>query len=130
MQKTIYMLEDDQDDRLLTDEIMDDLALPVTIRYFSNSVELTEAMEKELPSLVLMDFNAPPSGALAAIREIRKTVSSHVPLVILTESKTNANRDACYREGASSVITKPTTMEATKKRVEGFFRYWLEVAEI
>jgi hypothetical protein len=45
MNKMIYMLEDDSDDRYLTEETLSDLHITVPVKFFSNSNDLFSALE-------------------------------------------------------------------------------------
>ena len=53
-----------------------------------------------------------------------------IPIVILSDSISEKYRNECYAYGASSFIRKPQTVEDTAKKIETFFKYWLNVAEV
>ena len=131
MPKLIYMLEDDSDDRYLTREIVDELGLDLSIRFFSNSSELLDALQQELPSLVLVDYNSSPENGLAVLQRIREHGHTNsLPVIILTENNYPSVKKNCYSAGASTVISKPSDMAGTKVRIKTFFDYWLNVAEV
>jgi len=55
---------------------------------------------------------------------------SHIPVVVLGERSSPDYVKECYRAGASTFITKPSSVNTTKRKIEMFFSYWFEVAEV
>ena len=132
MRKLILMLEDDSDDRYITESAVADLGLDVEIEFFSNSnkfLNSLSAMDK--PSLLLIDYNSVPENGLEVLKNIKSLpIMSSVPIVILSDTSTETYRNECYAHGASSFIKKPQTVTGTAKKIETFFKYWLDVAEV
>ena len=128
METLIYMLEDDSDDRYLTNEIVEELGMDINIKYFSSSTDLMEMLEKNTPALILTDFNSSPENGLEVLSKLKTTSASGVPCVILTENEYPGLKSKCYAAGASSVITKPKDMVQTRQKIKSFFEYWLYVA--
>ena len=125
------MLEDDSDDRYLTREIVDQLNLDLDISFFSGSSQLYNALHKEMPALILVDYNSSPEDGLQVLEKLKTDSSTkELPVIILTENNYPSLKANCYRAGASTVISKPKDMEGTREKIQGFFRYWLEVAEL
>jgi CheY-like chemotaxis protein len=131
MPALIYMLEDDSDDRYLTDEVVSELGMDIQIKYFSSSIELVKALEENIPALILADYNSSPENGLQLLEKLKNnTLASSVPVVILTENNYPNLKKNCYVAGASSVISKPRDMVETRQRIRTFFDYWLNVAEV
>ena len=131
MSTLIYMLEDDSDDRYLTDEVVTELEMDIRIEYFSSTTSLLEALEKKSPALILADYNSSPENGLQLLEILKNNaVAKAVPVVILTENNYPGLRKNCYAAGASSVICKPRDMVETRHRIRTFFEYWLNVAEV
>lgn len=127
----ILMLEDDQDDRYFTSTVMKDLEITVPIRFLSNTDDLFPTLEKGIPTLILMDYNLQPETGLELLQKIRSHPSfQHIPVVLLGDIANPDFITQCYMYGANSYAIKPTTMHATKLKIELFFRYWLEVVEL
>jgi len=55
---------------------------------------------------------------------------SSIPVVILSDNNFSRYRDEAYAYGASSFIKKPGGLDDTKNKIETFFKYWFEVAEV
>lgn len=131
MASSVYMLEDDTDDRMLTRDILDELKMDVAIRFFSSSNELLDKIANEKPALVMVDYNSNPQNGIQVLKQIKSNAeTSYLPVVILTESKSGNLRKECYQAGASSVIVKPSDMSQTKEKIQTFFSYWLNVVEV
>ena len=83
------------------------------------------------PSLLLIDYNSVPENGLEVLKKIKSLpIMSSVPIVILSDTSTETYRNECYAHGASSFIKKPQTVTGTAKKIETFFKYWLDVAEL
>jgi len=132
MRKLILMLEDDSDDRYVTESAITDLGLDVEIKFFLNSNQFLNALSTEdKASLLLIDYNSVPENGLEVLKKIKNlSVMNSVPVVILSDSNTEKYRNECYAYGVSSFIRKPRTVEDTAKKIETFFKYWLNVAEV
>lgn len=130
--KLVYMLEDDSDDRYLTERTIADLNLPVAIRFFSSSHQFLDSLAvAETPSLILLDYNSKPDSAVDVLKTIKSSAKhSGTPVVILSDSKLAKFKAECYACGASSFIQKPSKVDQTKSFITTFFHYWLQVAEI
>ncbi len=62
--KLVYMLEDDSDDRYITDSLIEELRLPIQIKYFVNSDSFLEFLsDAEKGFLILIDYNSKPENA-------------------------------------------------------------------
>jgi CheY-like chemotaxis protein len=128
----ILMVEDDPDDRYITNQTLKELGFNVPIIYLTQSDKVFSYLaEHEAPAIILIDYNSSPDNGV----EILKTLKSHpgyqhIPVIILSESAAPAYVTECYRHGANTFIVKPFTSAATRKKIESFFTYWLEVAEV
>lgn len=126
----ILMLEDDPDDRLLTSDVLTGLSVSVPITFLSRAADLIPTLEGAEPLLILMDYNLNPETGLDLLKKVKAIPQyKHVPIILLGDI-TDPNFIAqCYYHGANTYATKPTTLEATKRKIGLFFQYWLEVAE-
>lgn len=130
-QPYILMLEEDHDDRQLTESVLLELGFDTPVKYVRYSNELFEHLEGEHhPSLILMDYNSTPSPAIDILKELKGNIAyRHIPAVVLGEGLPQHFIKECYELGASSYITKPASSKGTKDKIETFFKYWLNVAE-
>jgi len=130
--KNIWIVEDDSDDRYLTEETLSDLGINVPLRFLSSSDELFNSLSaQEEPSLILVDYNIGPDNGFKVLKKLKgHSLYSKIPVVILSDNHLPRYKDECYQYGASSFIKKPDTMEETHQKIGTFFKYWLEVAEV
>ena len=130
--RLILMLEDDGDDRYLTETAITELGLDVELKFYANSNEFLRSLSASLmPSLLLIDYNSTPENGLEVLKKIKEIKPiNQIPVVILSDSNSEKYRNECYANGASSFIKKPQTVEATTSKIETFFKYWLTVAEV
>lgn len=127
------MLEDDSDDRYITEQAIEELGLDVDIEFYSDSIQFLHflAGTSLYPSLILIDYNSTPENGLAVLKKIKAlTPLNKLPVIILSDSNTEKYKAECYAHGASSFIQKPQTVEATANKIETFFKYWFTVAEV
>ena len=132
MNRYVLMLEDDSDDRYITSETLTSIGLNVPVWYVVHSNELfSELQSGTKPMLVIADANSKPDDGLTVLKRLKEnTDTAAIPVVILTEQRNDAFANACYAAGASTVITKPMRDDHTARKIEAFFRYWLDVAEV
>jgi len=113
--KTIYLADDDQDDRFFLRQAIEAADASTEIIEVENGLELISVMKKQpghQASLILMDMNMPKMNGLETIAAIRADAQlSAVPVVMISTSSNSALIEMAYEAGADSFITKPSTFE-------------------
>ena len=132
MNPQIIMLQTDPDDRFLTESMMHELRPDLDIKYVPNLDELkTHFKEKARHSLILLNDRGTITARAQVLRQLKGDSSlKHIPVVVLGERSSPDYIEECYRAGACSFITKPSSIQGTQKKIDLFFSYWLDVAEI
>ena len=132
MDKTkIILLEDDPDDRFITESILKDIGLTLSIRFVTESEELFTVLKEYKPQLIIVDYNAKPDDGMNVLRRLKSgSDTKGIPVVILADSLPERHIKNCYEQGACSVILKPDTYEDNRKKIELFFTYWMKVVEL
>ncbi|MCF2495028.1 response regulator [Dyadobacter chenhuakuii] len=114
-QKTIYLADDDQDDRFFLRQAIQAANASTEIIEVENGLELIKAMKQlsgQQASLILMDMNMPKMNGLETIAAIRADADlSAVPVVMISTSSNTLLIEKAYQAGADSFITKPSTFE-------------------
>ena len=128
----ILMVEDDPDDRHITNQTLKEIGFNVPIIYLTQSDKVLSFLAAhEAPAIILIDFNSNPDNGIEVLKTLKgHTAYRHIPVIILSESAAPTYVTECYRHGAHTFIVKPFTTAATRKKIENFFTYWLEVAEV
>ncbi|MDB5250938.1 MAG: hypothetical protein JWP27_107 [Flaviaesturariibacter sp.] len=125
----ILMLEDDQDDRSMTSAVVEELQIPVPVRFLTRSSLLFETLAESEPMLIVLDYNLNPETGLDILRKLKADANyRHIPVVLLGETDDPHFVAQCYQHGASTYARKPGTFEGTRKKIGLFFQYWLSVA--
>jgi len=138
---TILMAEDDPDDRLLVKEAFQESRVANSICFVENGVELLDYLRRQgkfkysehfpAPDLILLDLNMPCKDGREALEEIKADQHlRHIPVVVLTTSKTEEDILRSYDIGAAGFITKPVTFEALVKVVQGLQEYWVQIVRL
>jgi CheY-like chemotaxis protein len=128
----VLMIEDDVDDRYITDKYFLDNGYKINVEYFSSADEhilqyLSDLDSSRMPHLILMSgkYGLDLLGKLKAHGIFRQ-----IPVVILTEMSHPFSINEAYALGASSVIVKPSTHELTKEKIQDFSKYWFSTVEL
>src|SRR5690242_13166187 len=126
----ILMIENDEDDRLLTRETFQQ-EWPMAQLEFIMAEELASRLPvSSPPQLILLTMNARPYTAIGMIETIRATKGCElIPIVVLSESARQEEITACYAAGASSFIKKPASYADTLFKIKTFINYWGHTVE-
>ncbi|NNM03737.1 MAG: response regulator [Gemmatimonadetes bacterium] len=89
------------------------------VRVVANGLEALEALEEELPDLILMDVQMPEMDGLEATQKIRRdTRFSAIPIVALTAHVLPEERQRCEDVGMDDYVPKPFKPGELRERVE------------
>ena len=85
----------------------------------------------DMPDVILLDINIPRENGFALLEKIKAdTRYSHLPVSMLTTSKSSSDVHKAYQLGASSFICKSTSADGMRKIADIFCAYWLSLAEL
>ncbi|HCV02546.1 response regulator [Pseudoalteromonas sp. SSMSWG5] len=138
---TILMADDDEDDRLLTQDALAESRVLNELYFVEDGVELLEYLERKgkfsekesspRPGLILLDLNMPRMDGREALQAIKTNPNlKGIPVVILTTSKQEEDMVKGYDLGAASYITKPVTFEGLVELMKTLGKYWVEFVEL
>jgi len=137
---TILIADDDEDDRLLTQDALTESRVLNTLYCVEDGVELLEFLNRQgkyqnkeqspRPHLILLDLNMPRKDGREALKEIKDNPDlKGIPVVILTTSKQEEDKIKGYNLGAASYITKPVNFEGLVELMKTLGKYWIEFVE-
>jgi two-component system response regulator len=137
--RPIAVAEDDLDDRELTRDAFAELHVSNPLTFFNDGADLLEYLrncmhdddrDDELPAMVLLDLNMPRIDGRQALRLIRADARlQHLPVVVLSTSRSESDISESYQDGASSFITKPTRFQGLVDALRSLDRSWFEPRE-
>lgn len=123
--KPLRIILDDEDDRMLFKEVINDLKENIEVVMFENGDDLMSALKHpgaSLPDFIFLDLNMPLKNGHECLRELRSLDSlSSVPVVIYSTTSNKEQIDKTYTEGANLYIRKPTSFKALKEMAENVF---------
>jgi CheY-like chemotaxis protein len=139
---TILMADDDEEDRELTRDALQDARLANEMRFCVDGQDLIDylrrqgkyadpAVDAPRPGIILLDLNMPKKDGREALAEIKADESlRRIPVVVLTTSKDEEDVLRTYDLGVNSFITKPVTFAGLVEAMRTWTRYWFEVVEL
>jgi len=111
IKKSIWIADDDDDDRMLIKEAFEESAYKEPLMFFENGekiIELLSSKTQYKPSLILLDLNMPKVNGHDVLNFIKKNkTTKDIPVIILTTSKSEEDKKIVLKMGASGFITKP-----------------------
>lgn len=113
--KTIYLVDDDQDDRFFIREAIQECGANATIIEVENGSDLLALVNEACDpasSVIIIDMNMPKMNGLETVSVIRMDSRfSEMPVVMLSTSSNPALIQTAYDSGVSSFVTKPSTFD-------------------
>lgn len=139
---TILICDDDVDDRMLTQQALEDAHISNNIRFVEDGEQLLDYLYQRgeyldqngtapRPGLILLDLNMPKMDGREALKIIKEDKTLHdIPIVVLTTSGLDQDIIRSYQLGVNSFIPKPVTFSGLVEAMNVLGRYWLEIVEL
>jgi len=139
--KTILLVEDDRDDEELTLRALRRSNIRNEVIVAHDGAEALELLFGEgkfveheadlLPAVVLLDLKLPKVSGIEVLRRIRGDARTRrLPVVVLTSSRHERDRDEVYDLGANSYICKPVDFEKFSEAIGQLGMYWVLLNEL
>lgn len=135
---TVLLVEDDEEDVLLTKDALRNSKLAIELEVVTNGEHALTYLRQESPytdkprpDLVLLDINLPRKNGW----EVLKTIKTHdslksLPVTILTTSSEDPDIQRSYDLGANSYITKPVGIEEFHRVVQAIQDFWFTIVKL
>jgi CheY-like chemotaxis protein len=139
---TILICDDDEDDRMLTAQALEDAHVSNDVRFVNDGEQLLDYLFQRgayadkagtapRPGLILLDLNMPNMDGREALKLIKGDESLRdIPIVVLSTSGLEQDIVKSYQLGVNSFITKPVTFSGLVEAMNVLGRYWLEIVEL
>jgi CheY-like chemotaxis protein len=113
----IFLADDDEDDRFLFQEALNEIQLPTQLTTVRDGEQLMEILNAQvLPDILFLDLNMPRKDGFQCLIEIRKNDKlKQLPVVIFSTSYQPDAVTKLYENGAQYYIRKPSNFEHFKK---------------
>lgn len=123
----IYLADDDQDDRMLFKEALDEIDVAIVIEDFDNGVTLMDNLlnkDKPLPDLIYLDLNMPLMNGEECLHDIKNEPKlSQIPIIIYSTYVDRTGADSLQQKGANLYIEKPDTFNKLKNLLRKSLEY-------
>lgn len=137
----ILVAEDDEEDRMLVQEALEESRLANQLFFVTDGEELMAYLRHEgkyadtekfpMPGLILLDLNMPRKDGREAMKELKADPHLRIiPTVVLTTSKAEEDIIRTYDMGVNSFITKPVTFSSLVNVMRTLGKYWFEIVEL
>lgn len=139
---TILICDDDEDDRMLTQQALQDAHISNNLRFVEDGEQLLDYLYQRgayagetgkapRPGLILLDLNMPKMDGREALKVIKGDKTLHdIPIVVLSTSGFDQDIVRSYQLGVNSFITKPVTFSGLVEAMNVLGRYWLQIVEL
>jgi CheY-like chemotaxis protein len=139
---TILICDDDEDDRMLTQQALESAHVSNDVRFVEDGEQLLDYLHQRgeyagetgkapRPGLILLDLNMPKMDGREALKLIKGDPAlSDIPIVVLSTSGFDQDIIKSYQLGVNSFITKPVTFSGLVEAMNVLGRYWLEIVEL
>ncbi|NJM76151.1 MAG: response regulator [Acaryochloridaceae cyanobacterium RU_4_10] len=135
------MADDDEDDRMLTAEALEESRVSNQIHFVENGEEAMDYLYHRgkyadprlypRPGLILLDLNMPKKDGRETLREIKADPQlRRIPVVVLTTSRAECDVYRSYDLGANTYIAKPVTFDSMVEVMRVLGNYWFTLVEL
>lgn len=118
----VILADDDEDDRMLFREALDELAVETKLSIFRHGQELLDYLfqpQIELPHVIFLDLNMPIKNGMECLCEIRNNPKlKNLYIAIYSTSSSDSDIKDTYLNGASIYINKPNCFNKLKETIE------------
>lgn len=119
---TIVLADDDESDRLLFTEALDELKYKTAVVTVNDGAELMEYLYNEdtvIPYLLFLDLNMPKKSGLECLKEIKSNDKlKSIVVAIYSTSSSERDIDETFINGANIYIKKPNDFNTLKAVLE------------
>jgi CheY-like chemotaxis protein len=138
----ILIADDDEDDRLLAKQALEEAHLSNEIRYVEDGEQLMDYLHQRgayggqtgkapRPGLILLDLNMPKQDGRDCLKQIKSDDNLRdIPIVVLSTSRQEEDIARSYQLGVNSFISKPVTFTGLVEALKVVGRYWFEIVEL
>lgn len=114
--KSIFYVDDDQDDREFFQDAVNRLGQKVVLFHLADDMLDAISSSPPMPSIVFLDLNMPNKNGFEVLQQIKSSENvNHLPVVIYSTATDSKTVDECRKLGASLYIRKPSSLPALQQ---------------
>ncbi|MFT4032668.1 MAG: response regulator [Siphonobacter sp.] len=137
----LLVADDDEDDREMTKEALEENFVLNEIHFVEDGVELIDYLfrrgkyadpqDSPRPGLILLDLNMPRKDGREALREIRSNPDLRsIPIIVLTTCRAEEDILRRYDLGINCFISKPVSFTDFIEVTKSLGKYWFEIVQV
>ena len=114
---TIYLADDDDDDRELFIEALSEIPLETEVSQFDNGIDLMDDLfiDKPLPDIIFLDLRMPLMDGFECLADIRSfNRFSNIKVIVYSSSYHEREVKQLEEDGANRYLQKPTSFNQLK----------------
>jgi CheY-like chemotaxis protein len=128
LRKNIFLLEDEEDDKLLFIETIKgiDSYFKYTVAYDDKDALNKLRILKHLPDLIFININKPGMKGFEFLKLIKaENFFNQIPVIVLSAS--NGIAEKAYKFGANGFVTKPVSVSKLRAAIEHVLKFIKEI---
>lgn len=137
-QAEILLVEDNPADVLMTRSAFEDFKFANTLHVVEDGVEALAFLRRQgnfagspRPDLIMLDLNLPRKSGREVLAEIKSDPAlRHIPVVVLTTSKSEQDVLQAYDLHANSYIVKPVGFVNFVEAIKSVKNYWFSLVTL
>ncbi|MBP0903159.1 response regulator [Mariniflexile gromovii] len=118
----IILVDDDEDDRILFSEALEEVSIKSNLLLFKHGQELIDYLfntEIVLPDLIFLDLNMPIKNGMQCLSDIRSNPRfKDIHIAMYSTSMTDKDIKDSFSNGANIYVNKPNCFNKLKNTVE------------
>ena len=117
----IYIVEDDRSISEIESYSLKNSGYEVAV--FENAASFYEALENQIPQLVLLDIMLPDEDGMTILKKLREGVATRrLPVILVTAKTSEMDKVKGLDQGADDYLTKPFGVMELISRVKALLR--------
>jgi len=125
--KKILLVDDDIDDRLIFEQILQEIDPAIGMASAENGLEMIDHLDKspeeDLPGLIILDQNMPRMTGKESLVFLKQSSRyRHIPIIIYSTYQVKDFFQECLEMGALDVVSKPDTIQSYRDMINQFFK--------
>ncbi len=128
MEPMVLIIDDSEDDILLTKMVLSKVGRKIRTESASSGEGGLALLRSgtEMPALILLDLKMPGMDGFDVLRAIRaEECLCRIPVIIVTHSDLESDREASYKNGANSYLNKSVDLDQFTKHIRNELEKWI-----
>ncbi|UFH56334.1 response regulator [Spirosoma sp. KNUC1025] len=124
---SVFIADDDDDDLYMLQLAFQQHAPDCRLEIASNGIDLLDLIKRSpvQPCLVILDINMPFMDGFEVLQTLRANPDyTQTPIVVLTTSRQDWDRQRAFELGANAFITKPTNLATLNQIIRQLNNDW------